>query len=366
MHTIRVQLDTNGYDIIVGSGVLGDLAVHLKPLVTPSRIMIVTNPIVNDLYGERVREALSAFPCDVVTETIPDGEEHKNMETIHVLLDKMVDARLDRKSMLVSVGGGVVGDIAGFAAAIYMRGIPYIQIPTTLLAQVDSSIGGKVGVDHPKAKNLIGAFYQPVLVCIDPAVLKTLPEKHVRNGMSEIIKYGVIADEGLFTLLERKGRSLQSLDGGLLEDVIRRCCQIKARVVQQDARETYGIREILNYGHTVGHAIESVTGYTRFTHGEAVAIGMMAAVKIARLMKLATGEVEDRQQKLLAAVGLSTTLADIELETVVEATRLDKKTVGGSLRFVVPMSIGRVVVKDNIPVDVVEKALSEVMAPERI
>jgi 3-dehydroquinate synthase len=362
MHKIRVQLENYGYDIVVGSGIIAQMSSLLAPLVEPTRVLIVTDPSVGRLYGDAVRRALEPLGREVLTETIPEGENQKNMRTAEKLLDRMAEARLDRKSLLVSLGGGVVGDVAGFAAAIFMRGIPYVQAPTTLLAQVDSSIGGKVGVDHPLAKNLIGAFYQPLLVCTDPAALASLPEEHVRNGMAEIIKYGVIADESLFGLLERHSESLRTLDGGLLEDVIRRCCQIKTRIVQQDVRETTGIRSILNYGHTIGHAIESATGYTRFSHGEAISIGMMAAAKIARTMKLIPEEAERRQEKLLSAAGLPVRMQGIEKRSVIEATRLDKKAAGGKVRFVLPMAIGRVVVKDNIPSGTIEQALDELGA----
>jgi len=357
MHKIEVELEGGGYDIIVGRGLLSRLPELLPSDIEPSRILIVTNPSVDSLYGDVLDEALIDQDCEVSTEVIPEGEEWKTLETVEKLIDKMAEMRLDRKSLLIVLGGGVVGDIAGFAAAIFMRGIPFVQVPTTLLAQVDSSIGGKVGVDHALAKNLIGAFYQPALVCIDPTLLASLPEEQVRNGMAEVIKYGVIADEGLFALLERHSDSLPTLDEPLLEDVIRRCCQIKARVVQQDVRETTGLRAILNYGHTIGHAVESVTGYTRFSHGEAISIGMIAAARIAGIMGLVSEDVEERQERLLTSAGLPTRLEGIERGHIIEATLLDKKTVGGRARFVIPLAIGRVVVKDNVRVEVVEQAL---------
>jgi 3-dehydroquinate synthase len=217
-------------------------------------------------------------------------------------------------------------------------------------------------VDHQLAKNLVGSFYQPALVCIDPAMLASLPDAQVRNGVAEIIKYGMIADEGLFMLLERQMKSLPRLEPGLLEEVIRRCCQIKARIVQQDVRETTGLRMILNYGHTIGHAVEAVTGYTRFSHGEAIAIGMTAAAKIARIMDLATEEVETRQRELLSGAGLPIALTGIETAQLIEATLLDKKATGGRPRFVIPLAVGKVVVKEGIPVELVEQALHELKA----
>ncbi len=360
MHKIEVQLEGGGYDILVGRGLLGRLSETLPPDIEPSSVFIVTNPSVDALYGDALRESLCSLDCEVVTEVIPEGEEWKTLETVERLIDKMVETRLDRKSLLVVLGGGVVGDIAGFAAAIFMRGIAFVQVPTTLLAQVDSSVGGKVGVDHSLAKNLIGAFYQPALVCIDPATLASLPEEQIRNGMAEVIKYGVIADEGLFALLEGNSESLPVLDDALLEDVILRCCQIKARVVQQDVRETTGLRAILNYGHTIGHAVESVTGYTRYSHGEAVSIGMAAAARIALIMGLVSEEAERRQERLLHAAGLPTRLEGIDTGRIIEATLLDKKTVGGKARFVLPVAIGKVVVNDGVPAEVIQRALGEI------
>jgi 3-dehydroquinate synthase len=359
MHTIEVQLEGGGYDIRVGRGLLSDLSALIPSGIEPSRILIVSNPSVDGLYGDTLRKTLDPVECEVLTEVVPEGEEWKTLETVNKLYDRMVEARLDRKSLMVVLGGGVVGDLAGFAAATYMRGIPFVQAPTTLLAQVDSSVGGKVGVDHPLGKNLIGAFYQPVRVCIDPAVLSSLPEEQVRNGMAEVIKYGMIADESLFVLLERHSQSLPGLDDVALEDVIRRCCHIKARVVQQDERETTGLREILNYGHTVGHAVESVTGYTRFSHGEAVSIGMVAAAKIARAMHLISPEVETRQKELLKSAGLPVGISGVEPGHISEAMQTDKKAIGGQARFIVPLAIGQVVVKDNVPANIVEQALRE-------
>jgi len=359
MHKIDVQLDSGGYEILVGKGLLAELASLLPSAIKPSRVMIVTNPSVDELYGNALRKALKPLGCEVLTEAIPEGEEWKNLGTVEKLFDRMVEARLDRQSLLVVLGGGVVGDIAGFAAATYMRGIPFVQVPTTLLAQVDSSVGGKTGVDHPRGKNLIGAFYQPVLVCIDPGVLASLPEEQMRNGMAEVIKYGMVADESLFMQLERHADSLTALDEGLLEDVIRRCCQIKARVVQQDERETTGLRAILNYGHTIGHAIESVTEYKRYSHGEAVSIGMSVAARMAVKMELISDEIEQRQNRLLTSAGLPIGFSGIEPGRIIEAMLTDKKAVGDRARLVIPLAIGRVVVKDNVPSEIVEQAARE-------
>jgi len=360
--TVRVDLQSEKYDIVVGSGVIKKLPDLLRPLIEPTRAMIISNTTVSNLHGDYLRHALAPLQCDILIENIPDGEQYKNMPTVEKLLGSMVQARLDRKSLILAFGGGVVGDVAGFAASIYMRGLPYVHIPTTLLAQVDSSIGGKVGIDHKMGKNLIGSFYQPILVCADTDVLKTLPENQHRNGLAEIIKYGVIADEGLFTLLERNVSSLRQLDNAVLADIIKRCCQIKARIIQQDVRETTGLRAILNYGHTIGHAIEAATEFTRYSHGEAVAIGMTAAAKIGGLLNLAPQGLEERQEQLISSAGLPTTVENVKVDRLLEAMLLDKKAAGGKITFVLPIKIGRGAVKENIPPEIVHQALREVGA----
>ncbi|RJP14994.1 MAG: 3-dehydroquinate synthase [Candidatus Abyssobacteria bacterium SURF_5] len=362
MHKIHVDLGADSYDIVVANGAIRKLAEFLRPLVAPSRILIISNSTVFGLYGDTIREALIPLGCEISADLVEDGEQYKNLATIEHLLDGMVKARLDRKSVVVALGGGVVGDMAGFAASIFMRGVPYVQAPTTLLAQVDSSIGGKVGVDHVSGKNLIGSFHQPLLVCTDPALLSTLSARDYRNGLSEVIKYGVIADEGLFSLLERHIGVLCERGDGVLTDIIKRCCQIKARIIQQDVREITGLRSILNYGHTIGHAVESVTGYTRYSHGEAVSIGMVAAARIAGILNLVPQGVEQRQEHLLESVGLPVKAEGVAMDRVVDAMQLDKKASGGKLKFVVPISIGRGVIRENVPAEVVERALAEIGA----
>jgi 3-dehydroquinate synthase len=357
-----MELGSESYDIIIERGILKKLSDLLRPLLSPSRIMLISNKTVHQLYGSLIREALLPLQTEMAPELIPDGEEYKTMGTVEKLLESMVEARLDRKSLIVTLGGGVVGDIAGFAAAIYMRGLPYAHVPTTLLAQVDSSIGGKVGVDHRSGKNLIGSFYQPLLVCTDPNVLTTLPDRQYRNGLAEVVKYGVIADEGLFSVLERQTESLREVENGMLAETIKRCCQIKARIVQQDVRELTGLRSILNYGHTFGHAIEACTGYTRYSHGEAVAIGMTAAAKVAVNLKLAQQALEERQERLLASIGLPTKVEKLGAKSLLEAMQLDKKAASGKLKFILPISIGRGIVKENISIEVIETALREVGA----
>ena len=261
MKKIRVQLGERSYDIVLGNSILDGIGEELKAFHLSPKIAIVSNPTVFSLYGERVSDSIRNAGFDSFTVTIPDGEEHKNLATLQQIYNELLRYRLDRQSAVVALGGGVVGDIAGFAASTYMRGIPYIQVPTTLLAQVDSSVGGKTGVDHELGKNMIGAFWQPKLVWVDGDTLKTLPERQFRAGLAEVIKYGVIYDSELFAFLETNKDRIMNLDEEALIHIIKRSCEIKAGVVSQDEREA-GLRAILNYGHTIGHAIETVTGYT--------------------------------------------------------------------------------------------------------
>ncbi|MDI6631954.1 MAG: 3-dehydroquinate synthase, partial [Thermoanaerobacteraceae bacterium] len=280
MTEVRVELGPRSYPIYVASGCLGKLGRIAQQHLTGRRMLVVTNPVVAGLYGEAVKRSLAEAGFQVGEAQIPDGEEYKTLATVAGLYDAAFTGGLERGDAVLALGGGVVGDIAGFLAATYMRGVPFVQVPTTLLAQVDSSVGGKVGVNHPGGKNLIGAFYQPRFVLIDPDTLATLPSREVRAGLAEVIKYGVISDAGFFSWLEANIDRLLNLEPAALEHAIAASCRIKAAVVSADETET-GLRAILNFGHTVGHALEAVTGYQRFVHGEAVAIGMVAAARLA-------------------------------------------------------------------------------------
>jgi 3-dehydroquinate synthase len=279
---------------------------------------------------------------------IPDGEEYKNLDTLKRIYDELLKHGLDRKSALIALGGGVVGDITGFAAATYMRGISYIQIPTTLLAQVDSSVGGKTGVDHKLGKNMIGAFWQPGLVLIDPVTLKTLPKRQLLAGLAEVIKYGVIYDNELFEFLEANREHIFNLEDKAITYIIRRSCEIKADVVSKDERES-GLRAILNYGHTIGHAIETATGYTRYLHGEAVAIGMHLEAKLSQLLKGIDDGQLSRIKALIDSYGLPSEIPkDINRDDILSSMQLDKKAVAGKLKFILPESIGAVKIREDI------------------
>ena len=270
----------------------------------------------------------------------------------------MLAVKADRQTVVIAVGGGVVGDLAGFVAATYARGIPLIQIPTTLLAQVDSSVGGKVGINLASAKNMAGAFWQPIRVLIDPLVLHTLPDREYQAGLAEVIKYGVIMDAEFFALLEDHVEEIHARDPGLLKTIISRCCQLKAQVVEQDERETTGLRAILNYGHTFCHAFETVTNYGRFLHGEAVAIGMMCAARLAESMGRIDQQLISRQAALLTACNLPLTVSDIDPEALLAAMQHDKKVEHGKLRFVLPTKMGHVELVDDVSLDLVRATLT--------
>jgi len=298
------------------------------------KVAIVTNPTVAQFYLEPIQAALSKAGFIAVPILLPDGEEHKNFSLLQTIYDRLIAERFERKSCVLALGGGVVGDLAGFAAATYLRGVPYAQVPTTLLAHVDSSVGGKTGVNHADGKNLIGAFYQPKLVLIDIATLKTLPRRELSAGLAEVIKYGVIEDGALFTLLEERIDKLAQLDSDLLIQTITTSCAIKARVVEADERED-DYRAVLNFGHTIGHALEAVTGYSEFLHGEAVGVGMVKAAALSMRQGFCDQNSFDRIVRLIEKAGLPTAIPDkVSLASLVQAMEVDKKAAGGKIKFV--------------------------------
>ncbi|NOY53693.1 MAG: 3-dehydroquinate synthase [Deltaproteobacteria bacterium] len=357
MEKIDVNLGTRSYVIRIGSGLLDRVGDDLEAFNLGSRVAVITNSVVRPLYGKQVRNALERAGFQVRTVEISDGETYKTLATAERLYDEFVDFRMDRTSTIVALGGGVIGDLAGFAAATYMRGIHFINIPTTLLAQVDSAIGGKTGVDHPRGKNLIGAFYQPEAVFCDLDVLKTLPRKEQVAGMAEVVKYGVILDADFFSYLESHVMQIREQDDSALFEVVRSSCESKAHVVEEDEREA-GLRAILNYGHTLGHAIESLTGYSRYIHGEAVSMGMVAAAKIARGMGLCDARVVERIVNLLQKIGLPVEIPEINADAVLEILSHDKKVSDGRVRFVLPERIGKVVIRDDVPPDLIRSVLN--------
>ncbi|MFZ2657371.1 MAG: 3-dehydroquinate synthase [Victivallales bacterium] len=367
MHKIKVNLKERGYDILIDTGIVGSSRT-LKDHVAGRRCLVITDSNVAKIYGLSVLKTLRNAGADAEMIFFKAGESSKNLETYGKLLRQSCRAGLDRSSLIVALGGGVPGDVAGFVAASYMRGIDFIQIPTTLLAMVDSSVGGKTGIDLPEGKNLVGAFWQPSLVLIDPAVLTTLPKREIRCGLAEVVKYGIIMDGNFFSFLEKNLNGIRNMDQGTYGRIIARCCELKAKVVFADERETSGLRAILNYGHTFGHAVETVTEYGKYAHGEAVSIGMCMAANLAAACnefspdnKFAL-EMKERQTKLLKALGLPTALdRGIKPAQIYKAMFKDKKVSKGKLRLVLPDRIGKVsIVKDVKPEDVL-KAIEAVI-----
>ncbi|CAN5826985.1 3-dehydroquinate synthase [soil metagenome] len=330
------------YPVLIAAGITANAGAALDEAGFPRRRFFVSSPTVWRLHGERFQSSVTEEPI-----LIPDGERFKILGTVGRIYDALVRAQADRGSGIVAVGGGVVGDVAGFAAATYLRGVPVAQVPTTLLAQVDSAIGGKTGVNHALGKNLIGAFHAPAAVLVDPELLVTLPRREFRSGLYEVVKYGVIASRGLFDQVAASLTPLFSRDPAALLPTIAESCRIKAAVVSEDQRET-GRRRILNFGHTAGHALEAVTRYRRFRHGEAVAFGMLAAAELARARAALSQADRDALRALIAAMGPLPAVADLEAAQVLEAMGRDKKVLNGTLHFVLPVAIGKTVIVDDV------------------
>lgn len=319
--------------------------------------MVVTNATINRLYGTFVEESLLSEGFEVIILEVPDTEKSKSMEMASKLYDELMNHKVERTTPILALGGGVVGDLTGFVAATFLRGLPLIHIPTTLLAQVDSSIGGKTAVNLSEAKNMVGMFKHPELVLTDLDVLVTLPEKEIKNGVAEIIKYAVIADASLFTILENNINNILNPDIAFLEEIVSQCCKIKINVIERDEREI-GIRKILNYGHTVGHGLEAVTDFT-ISHGEAVAVGMCAAARIANKIGIFDDGSVKKQENLIRKAGLPTTLPDINIEYLLRTMELDKKVKNSRIQFVLPEKIGSIVIRADIPQKDIIETLEE-------
>ena len=360
MQKVTVEFGDRSYDIVIEGGSLSGLGSFIKSCFGGSglKVAVITTEKVAGLYLDTVIDSLSGEDFNVKEIVVPDGEEYKTLATYEKILTKLIEARFERKSIVVPLGGGVIGDMAGFVAATLMRGVPFIQVPTTIVAQADSSIGGKVAVDHPLGKNLIGSFYQPRGVWIDTRVLTTLEFREVVCGMAEVVKHAVIRDRDFFGFLEDNLESIMRFEASddTMEQFIAWNCRIKADVVSADERES-GLRAILNYGHTVGHALETVTGYNRFKHGEAVILGMIAAARIAELKGLMKTEECERQNRLLERVGISNDIGDIPIGEMLDAMTLDKKVSGGTIRFVLPDSIGSVKVYNDVTDDEIKAGI---------
>jgi len=353
---VRIDLGERSYAIDIGSGLLADAQVFAG-LPKAAAALIVTNTTVAPLYAARLREAIAPLYRQVIEVALPDGEAHKDWQTLNLIFDALLAHGCDRKTVLYALGGGVVGDMTGFAAASYMRGVPFVQVPTTLLAQVDSSVGGKTAINHPLGKNMIGAFYQPLRVVCDLDTLRTLPAREFSAGLAEVIKYGPIADMAFLQWIEEHIDALMARDVAALSHAVRRSCEIKAWVVGQDERES-GLRAILNFGHTFGHAIEAGLGYGEWLHGEAVGCGMVMAAQLSQRL----GGVEDafvaRLTQLIARAGLPTHGPDLGVDRYLELMRVDKKAEAGEIRFVVIETPGRAVMRPA-PDAVVRQVLAD-------
>jgi len=342
------------YPIRIGAGRINTLAEAIPADAT--RIALITQAPIAERYGDRAEAALAATGKPVTRIVLPNGEAHKDWTTLNLIFDALLTHRFDRRAVLVALGGGVVGDIAGFAAATYMRGVRFVQVPTTLLAQVDSSVGGKTGINHPLGKNMVGAFCQPVAVDIDTDVLTTLPPREISAGLAEVIKYGLILDADFFAWCERHAESLRALDPQALAHAIYRSCELKAQVVSQDERETTGLRALLNLGHTFGHAIESGLGYGAWLHGEAVGCGMVQAAELsAQVLGFPAADVA-RVRHLVDAIGCPTVAPDLGADRWLALMRVDKKAEGGSIRYVLMPRIGQAQVQ-SVPDDIVRDVL---------
>ena len=355
MSTLRLDLPGGGYPIHVGAGLLGS-ADLLRAPVAGDRVAIVTNEVVAPLYLARLTEALASYDPAVVI--LPDGETQKALDTIDRVVGQLLQARCDRATTIFALGGGVVGDITGFAAAVYQRGVPFVQVPTTLLSQVDSSVGGKTGVNHALGKNMIGCFYQPKAVIIDTATLATLPDRELSAGLAEVIKYGAIGNREFLAWLEQNMEALMRRDPQALAHAIETSCRDKARVVMADEREA-GVRALLNFGHTFGHAIEGAMGYGRWLHGEAVAVGMLMAARLSERLGWLPADEGERLRALIERAHLPLTPPAIAPQRFLELMAVDKKATRGRTRFVLLRALGDAFLTDDVPEGALMALLSE-------
>ncbi|HTY45601.1 MAG TPA: 3-dehydroquinate synthase [Patescibacteria group bacterium] len=357
MKIVKVDLKDRSYQVLIGSHVLDRAGAHIRRLGAGKDAYVITNALVYKAYGRLLHKALVCEGLSAKFKCIPDTEKSKSLKLATALLEDI--ARYDKKRQLciVAFGGGVVGDVAGFVASIYKRGVPYVQAPTTLLAQVDSAIGGKTAVDLACGKNLVGAFYQPRLVICDVALLESLPAVQLASGMAEVIKYAAIKDKGLFGYLEKNLSRILDRDPGALAHVVTRCALIKARIVSVDEREEKGLRTILNFGHTIGHAIETAGGYAGHNHGQAVALGMLVACAISRQLRLLDGSAARRVESLIRKAGLPVGIGKIPLAGIINAHYHDKKFTGARNRFVLLKAIGAAVVRRDIPLGLIRQAV---------
>ncbi|MEP6662426.1 MAG: 3-dehydroquinate synthase [Verrucomicrobiota bacterium] len=360
MRKIKVNLQERSYPILIGENFLSQVGKKCARLKFAAKCVIISDVNVASLYAQKVKQSLQTAGFDPVLVTVPVGETAKSLKTVQSCYDQLARHRIERNSFVVALGGGVVGDLAGFVAASYLRGIGFVQVPTTLLAQVDSSVGGKVGVNLSAGKNLVGAFYQPRLVLCDLTTLNTLSEREFRSGLAEVIKYGIIYDARLFRQIERALPKILRRDPKILTPIIARCCKIKADIVSQDETET-GLRAILNFGHTVGHAIEAISGYGKYLHGEAISIGQVWAANLSEKLARLPREDSFRIKKLFVAADLPTQikLSPTQQDKLLRVMQLDKKVSDGEIKFVLARAIGKVVFGQKIPLNLIRESLTD-------
>lgn len=357
MKIIKVNLKKYSYNIVIGSNIIGRIGKFIQRLNLGPDAYIITNAAIKNRYGKILNKALGLYGFSSKFKLIPDTEKSKSLHMAYSAIKDMADYDRKKRVFLVALGGGVIGDLTGFIASIYKRGIPYIQIPTTLLAQVDSSIGGKTAVDLMFGKNLVGAFYQPKFVLSDTALLKTLDLRQITSGLSEVIKYAIIKDPVLFSYLEKKYKDIILKKNIALEFIVSRSSAIKTQIVQQDEREEKGIRTILNFGHTIGHAIEAAGNYKKYNHGEAVALGMLVASDISQMLGFVNKDIPLRIEVIIKKVGLPVKINKISIEAIIKAHYLDKKFIGPTNRFVLIERIGKTKIVENIPLRIIRRAL---------
>jgi len=357
MHTLKLNLKKNSYNIIIGNNILKRLGRYIRGLNIGSDAYVLTNALIRDKHGKLLNSTLKKSGFTVRFKIVPDTEKSKSIEVAASIIKDIMQYDKKRNIFIVAFGGGVIGDLAGFIASIYKRGVAYIQVPTTLLAQVDSSIGGKTAVDLSQGKNLVGAFYQPRIVFSDCNILKTLATRQIQSGLAEVIKYGIIKDARLFDYLEKNYSDILDLKTPALEFIVMRSSRIKADIVEQDEREEKGIRIILNFGHTIGHAIEAAARFKGYNHGEAVALGMLVASDISKKLNLINNTTAQRIEGLITAVGLPTRIKKISLTDIIKMHYQDKKFTGSVNKFVLIKGIGKTKVIKNIPLKIIRQAL---------
>jgi 3-dehydroquinate synthase len=355
---IPVDLGPRSYTIVVDAGILGATGPRLRELRVGSRAVVVSDATVLRLHGAPVTKSLEAAGFAVSVVEVPEGESAKTLRVAEHCWEQLLKARIDRSSTVLALGGGAVGDLAGFVAASYMRGVNFVQLPTTVLAQVDASIGGKTAIDHPKAKNLIGAFHQPRLVLVDPAVVQSLPDREFRSGLAEIVKHGIVLDGAYLDDVERSAAVLLRRDLETLTRIVGGSCRLKAGVIERDPEEKSELRYALNAGHTIGHALEAVSGFARWTHGEAVALGLVAEAHLAEALGIAASVTTRRQEMVLAAVGLPIRADDIDADAVLQSITHDKKSRDGRVPFVLAPAIGAFRVVYDVPLEHVRRAVA--------